>query len=83
MVFQKSNPFPESIYENVVYGLPIRAGESRKSVLDEVVESCLRRAALWDEVKDRLHDRAPRFPAVSIQRLCIARADRQSIRKFC
>ncbi|MGY8697029.1 MAG: phosphate ABC transporter ATP-binding protein, partial [Verrucomicrobiia bacterium] len=53
MVFQKSNPFPKSIYENVVYGLRIQ-GISRKSKLDEAVERCLKGAALWEEVKDRL-----------------------------
>lgn len=57
MVFQKSNPFPKSIYENVVYGLRI-AGVNDKDVLDEAVESSLKGAALWDEVKDRLHESA-------------------------
>ena len=55
MVFQKSNPFPKSIYENVAYGARI-AGEKRKSVLDEVVEKSLKGAALWDEVCDRLDE---------------------------
>ncbi|MCA1791908.1 MAG: phosphate ABC transporter ATP-binding protein PstB [Thioalkalivibrio sp.] len=73
MVFQKPNPFPKSIYENVVAGLRIR-GIRKQSMLDEVVEQSLRDAALWDEVKDRLQ-----LPALSLsggqqQRLCIARA---------
>lgn len=57
MVFQKPNPFPKSIYENVCYGLRIQ-GINKKSVLDDVVEKSLRRAALWDEVKDRLDESA-------------------------
>ena len=57
MVFQKSNPFPKSIYENVVYGLRI-AGVKAKDVLDAAVERSLRSAALWDEVKDRLRESA-------------------------
>jgi phosphate transport system ATP-binding protein len=73
MVFQKSNPFPKSIYENVIYGLRI-GGENRRPVLDEVVEKSLRRAALWDEVKDRLHDSALGLSGGQMQRLCIARA---------
>ncbi|MEW6427820.1 MAG: phosphate ABC transporter ATP-binding protein PstB [Thermodesulfobacteriota bacterium] len=73
MVFQKSNPFPKSIYENVIYGLRI-AGENRKSVLDEAVERSLNRAALWEEVKDRLHDSAMGLSGGQMQRLCIARA---------
>ncbi len=73
MVFQKSNPFPKSIYENVIYGLRI-AGETRKSRLDEVVERSLRGAALWDEVKDRLHDSGLGLSGGQQQRLCIARA---------
>jgi phosphate transport system ATP-binding protein len=73
MVFQKSNPFPRSIYENVVYSLRL-AGEKRKSVLDDTVESCLRRAALWDEIKDRVHESALSLSGGQIQRLCIARA---------
>ncbi|ETJ35827.1 Phosphate import ATP-binding protein PstB 1, partial [human gut metagenome] len=55
MVFQQPNPFPMSIYENVVYGLRIN-GEKDKQVLDEAVEKALQRASIWDEVKDRLHD---------------------------
>ncbi len=59
MVFQKPNPFPKSIYENVVYGLRIQ-GVNQKRVLDETVEWALKSAALWDEVKDRLHESGPR-----------------------
>jgi len=73
MVFQKSNPFPKSIYENVIYGLRI-AGEKRKVKLDEAVEKSLQRAALWEEVKDRLHDSAMGLSGGQMQRLCIARA---------
>ncbi|HEY5552570.1 MAG TPA: phosphate ABC transporter ATP-binding protein PstB [Opitutaceae bacterium] len=73
MVFQKSNPFPKSVYENVVYSLRV-AGRSRKSELDEVVERSLRGAALWDEVKDRLSDSAFSLSGGQMQRLCIARA---------
>ncbi|MFA6110033.1 MAG: phosphate ABC transporter ATP-binding protein PstB [Candidatus Latescibacterota bacterium] len=73
MVFQKSNPFPQSIYENVAYGLRI-AGVNRRSLLDEVVERSLREAALWDEVKDRLRQNALGLSGGQQQRLCIARA---------
>ena len=73
MVFQKSNPFPKSIYENVVYGHRI-AGENRRSVLDEVVERSLNDAALWGEVKDRLDENALGLSGGQQQRLCIARA---------
>jgi phosphate transport system ATP-binding protein len=73
MVFQKSNPFPMSIYENVVYPLRID-GENRRSVLDEVTEKSLRAAALWEEVKDRLRDNALTLSGGQMQRLCIARA---------
>ncbi len=73
MVFQKSNPFPKSIYENVAYGARI-AGENRKSVLDEIVEKSLKGAALWDEVHDRLQDSALGLSGGQMQRLCIARA---------
>ena len=73
MVFQKAVPFPKSIYENVAYGLRI-AGVRDRSVLDEAVETSLRRSALWDEVKDRLHDSALGFSGGQHQRLCIARA---------
>lgn len=73
MVFQKSNPFAKSIYENVVY--PLRVGGVRDRVrLDEAVETSLRRAALWDEVKDRLDDSALGLSGGQQQRLCIARA---------
>jgi phosphate transport system ATP-binding protein len=73
MVFQKSNPFPKSIYENVAYGLRIQ-GINKKRVLDEAVEKSLRGAALWDEVKDRLHESALGMSGGQQQRLCIARA---------
>jgi phosphate transport system ATP-binding protein len=73
MVFQKSNPFPKSIYENITYGLRIQ-GQTQKSKLDEVVERSLRGAALWDEVKDRLHESALGMSGGQQQRLCIARA---------
>ena len=73
MVFQKPNPFPMSIYENVVYSLRID-GERNRGVLDEVCELSLRGAALWDEVKDRLHDTALGLSGGQQQRLCIARA---------
>ena len=73
MVFQKSNPFPKSIYENVVYGLRI-AGVKNKTILDETVERSLKGAALWDEVKDRLQESALGLSGGQMQRLCIARA---------
>ncbi len=73
MVFQKPNPFPKSIYENVAYGLRLQ-GVKSKRVLDEVVEKSLRGAALWDEVKDRLHDNAFGLSGGQQQRLVIARA---------
>ncbi|MGC6425340.1 MAG: phosphate ABC transporter ATP-binding protein PstB [Lentimonas sp.] len=73
MVFQKSNPFPKSIYDNIAYGLRIQ-GEKRKSVLDQIVEECLQGAALWDEVKDRLNESALGLSGGQQQRLCIARA---------
>jgi len=73
MVFQKSNPFPMSIYENVVYSLRID-GERNKAVLNEVCERSLRGAALWDEVKDRLHASGLSLSGGQQQRLCIARA---------
>lgn len=72
MVFQRPNPFPKSIYENVAYG-PRVHGEGRKSRLDEIVEHSLRRAALWDEVKDGLHKSAFDISGGQQQRLCIAR----------
>jgi phosphate transport system ATP-binding protein len=73
MVFQKSNPFPKTIYENVVYGLRI-AGVRDRATLDETVEQSLRRAALWEEVKDRLRESALGLSGGQMQRLCIARA---------
>lgn len=73
MVFQKPNPFPKSIYENVAYGLRLQGVRSRR-VLDEVVENALRGAALWDEVKERLHDNALGLSGGQQQRLVIARA---------
>ena len=73
MVFQKYNPFGKSIYENVVFSLRV-AGGGKKKELDEIVESTLRKAALWDEVKDRLHDSAFGLSGGQQQRLCIARA---------
>jgi phosphate transport system ATP-binding protein len=73
MVFQKSNPLPKSIYENVVYGLRI-AGIRSKATLDEACERSLRGAALWDEVKDRLHESGLSLSGGQMQRLCIARA---------
>jgi phosphate transport system ATP-binding protein len=73
MVFQKSNPFPKSIYDNITYG-PRLHGHVRKSKLDEIVERSLRGAALWDEVKDRLHGSALGLSGGQQQRLCIARA---------
>ena len=73
MVFQKPNPFPKSIYENVIYGLRIQ-GINKKSELDEVVERSLRRAAIWDEVKDNLNKSALSLSGGQQQRVCIARA---------
>ena len=72
MVFQKPNPFPKSIYENVAYGLRIQ-GINKKRVIDEVVEQSLQGAALWDEVKDRLHESALGLSGGQQQRLVIAR----------
>ena len=73
MVFQKSNPFPKSIYENVAFGCRIQ-GINRKHDLDPIVERSLRSAALWDEAKDRLHESALGLSGGQQQRLCIARA---------
>jgi phosphate transport system ATP-binding protein len=73
MVFQKSNPFPKSIYENIAYGLRV-AGVKKRSLIDEAVEKSLRSAALWDEVKDRLDTNAMGLSGGQQQRLCIARA---------
>ncbi|MCI0469736.1 MAG: phosphate ABC transporter ATP-binding protein PstB [Nitrospirae bacterium] len=73
MVFQKPNPFPKSVYENVAYGLRVR-GISKKQILDEKVEKSLRGAALWNEIKDRLDKPAFDLSGGQQQRLCIARA---------
>ncbi len=73
MVFQKSNPFPKSIYENVAYG-PRVHGERNRARLDEIVEETLKQAALWDEVRDRLRESALSLSGGQQQRLCIARA---------
>jgi phosphate transport system ATP-binding protein len=72
MVFQKPNPFPKSVYENVAYGPRIHGTKDRK-VLDRIVEKSLKDAALWNEVKDRLHDPATGLSGGQQQRLCIAR----------
>jgi len=74
MVFQKPNPFPKSIYDNVAYGPKIHGLTRNKAELDQVVESCLRKAALWNEVKDRLHAPGTGLSGGQQQRLCIARA---------
>jgi len=74
MVFQKSNPFPKSIFENVAYGLKINGLAGTKSELAGRVEESLKQAALWDEVKDRLHESALALSGGQQQRLCIARA---------
>src|SRR3990167_1700304 len=73
MVFQKPNPFPKSIFEYVAYGLRVRGERSRRNV-EEKVEQALRAAALWDEVKDRLHQLAFNLSGGQQQRMCIARA---------
>ncbi|WP_300393119.1 phosphate ABC transporter ATP-binding protein PstB [Fusobacterium sp.] len=73
MVFQKPNPFPKTIYENIVYG-PKLHGEKNKKVLDEIVINSLKAVALWDEVKDKLHQSALGLSGGQQQRLCIARA---------
>lgn len=73
MVFQKYNPFPKSIYENVIFSLRV-AGRHKRAELDETVERSLRSAALWDEVKDKLHESAYSLSGGQQQRLCIARA---------
>ncbi|MDD3257648.1 MAG: phosphate ABC transporter ATP-binding protein PstB [Methanocorpusculum sp.] len=72
MVFQRPNPFPKSIYDNIAYG-PRAHGTKDKKILDEIVERSLKRAALWDEVKDRLHESALGLSGGQQQRLCIAR----------
>ncbi|MCX7888193.1 MAG: phosphate ABC transporter ATP-binding protein PstB [Rhodobacteraceae bacterium] len=74
MVFQKPNPFPKSIYENVAYGPRIHGMARTKADLDQIVESCLRRAALWNEAKDRLDEPGTGLSGGQQQRLCIARA---------
>ena len=74
MVFQKSNPFPKSIFENVAYGVRLNGLVENKARLQERVEESLRQAALWDEVKDRLHESALALSGGQQQRLCIARA---------
>ncbi|MES2303771.1 MAG: phosphate ABC transporter ATP-binding protein, partial [Pseudomonadota bacterium] len=74
MVFQKPNPFPKSIYENIAYGPRIHGITGSKAELDEIVEQSLRRAGLWDEVKDRLNDSGTALSGGQQQRLCIARA---------
>ncbi len=73
MVFQKPNPFPKSLFENVAYGLRVR-GINRRAILEEKIEEALRGAALWNEVKDRLHEQAFNLSGGQQQRLCIARA---------
>ena len=74
MVFQKPNPFPKSIYENIAYGPRIHGLTTSKAELDEVVESSLRKAAIWEEVKDRLQEPGTGLSGGQQQRLCIARA---------
>jgi phosphate transport system ATP-binding protein len=74
MVFQKPNPFPKSIYENIAYGPRIHGLARTRAELDQVVESSLKRAALWEEVKDRLHEPGTGLSGGQQQRLCIARA---------
>jgi phosphate transport system ATP-binding protein len=74
MVFQKSNPFPKSIYDNVAYGVRVNGLAKKRQELDEIVERSLRRAALWDEVKDRIDRSALGLSGGQQQRLCIARA---------
>jgi phosphate transport system ATP-binding protein len=74
MVFQKSNPFPKSIFENVAYGLRVNGLVENRGQLQERVEQSLQQAAIWDEVKDRLHDSALALSGGQQQRLCIARA---------
>lgn len=75
MIFQKSNPFPKSVYENVAFGLRIGGvGDKSKKQMDEIVEQSLKRAAIWDEVKDRMNESALGLSGGQQQRLCIARA---------
>ena len=74
MVFQKPNPFPKSIYDNIAYGPTIHGVVQNKNQMDELVESCLKKAALWNEVKDRLQEPGTSLSGGQQQRLCIARA---------
>ena len=74
MVFQRANPFPKSIYDNVAYGVRLADPRTARSVLDGIVEDSLRRAALWDEVKDKLKESGTALSGGQQQRLCIARA---------
>jgi len=74
MVFQKPNPFPKSIYENIIYGPRIHGQVTTRAEMDEIVESSLRKAAIWDEVKDRLQEPGTGLSGGQQQRLCIARA---------
>ena len=74
MVFQKSNPFPKSIFDNIAYGIRLNKMTNSKSDLDDRIEKSLRSAAIWDEVKDRLHDSALALSGGQQQRICIARA---------
>ena len=74
MVFQKPNPFPKSVYENIAYGPRIHGMTESKSDMDEIVETSLLRAGLWDEVKDRLNTPGTALSGGQQQRLCIARA---------
>jgi phosphate transport system ATP-binding protein len=74
MIFQRSNPFPMSIYDNVAYGVRVNGLARKRAHLDEIIESTLSAAALWDEVKDRLHRSAMSLSGGQQQRLCIARA---------
>lgn len=74
MVFQKPNPFPKSVYDNIAYGPRIHGLAANKSELDEIVEQSLRRAAIWDEVKDRLDAPGTGLSGGQQQRICIARA---------
>ena len=80
MVFQQPNPFPKSVYDNVAYGPRIQ-GIKKKSKLDEIVERSLRQAAIWDELKDRLHKSALGLSGGQQQRLCIARTPCHGIEK--
>ena len=74
MVFQKPNPFPKSIYDNVAYGPSIHGLANTKDEMDQIVETSLKRAALWEEVKDRLNESGTGLSGGQQQRLCIARA---------